>query len=142
MNPKQDRLPLVLAVEDNPAISRLLVLALVRDGFQVVPVSSDAEAVEVLQTSPRAIDVALIDQGMPRPGWQATLRALRRLNPLLRCGILGNAAGLEKEAMRRAGASLLPKPFGLDALAAFVRNLHKEAGFAQVAASRRTRAAS
>jgi len=134
MSPIQEQCPLVLAVEENPAISRLLVLALARDGFRVVPVSSRAEGVEILQTSfQAAINVVLIDQGTSWPGWQATLLALRQLNPFLRCGILGNAAGLEKEEILTAGACLLPKPFRLEALAAFVRNLHKEVVVAGVA---------
>lgn len=118
--------PLVLVIEEDRALARLFALGLPRYGFNVLVVKTTAEAVAALQARGREIEVALIDQNFPWPGWYATFWALRRVKPTLRCCFL-ESCGQEKNLLRAADADFLPKPFGLEALAETVHNLWKQA---------------
>ena len=119
---------IVLVVEDDLDVQRILVRALEFSGFWAIPTSSGVEAVNVFPAYSRSIDVALIAQYMPRMDGVGTMQALHRIKPTLRCCIMGSTVLLDREDFLAAGAaSVLAKPFRLDALAECVLNLTKAA---------------
>jgi len=117
---------IVLVVEDDLDVQRILVRALEFSGFWAIPTSSGVEAVNVFPAYARAIDVALIAQYMPRLDGVGTMQALHRIKPTLRCCLMGGTVFLDRKDFLAAGAaSVLSKPFRLEALAECVFKLTK-----------------
>ncbi len=119
---------IVLVVEDDQDVQRILIRALELAGFWAIPTSSGIEAINVFPAYARAIEVALISQDMPWLDGVGTMQALHRIKPSLRCCLIGSTVLLDREEYLAAGAaSVLAKPFHLDVLAECVLNLSKAA---------------
>jgi CheY-like chemotaxis protein len=116
----------VLVVEDEPAILAMLDLALRFHGFEVQVAPNGHEAVRVYEQRGPDIDLVLMDVQMPGDlDGPATLGALRRLNPHVRCAFMsGNTGRYSGEELLALGAScVLAKPFAnLALLADHLRN--------------------
>lgn len=112
---------LVLVVDDDLGILRLVTEVLSEEGFVPVKAADGAEALDLLRQglSPSAI---VLDLSMPRMDGRAFLRQARDLGvaaPVLILSAYGAHA-----ARRELGADdALPKPFDIDVLAGRVRAL-------------------
>lgn len=115
--------PGVLLAEDEPVIRDLLGHLLRGQGFAVWSAADGREALEVYQRHRDDIRAVLLDVHMPRLDGPQTLRALRQLDPEVRCCfITGSAGGDEEEALRALGpAAVLHKPCTPEELAEALR---------------------
>ena len=117
--------PLILVVDDEPALLRLLEVWLRQEGFAVVTAASGAEALEAYRRHAAALAVVLLDVRMPGMDGRRTLAALRQIDPTVRCYLTGGDPGVLEGALAQGAAGSFPKPFRLDDLA---RELRQAAG--------------
>ena len=112
--------PLVLAVDDEAGILRLIKLELTTQGFRVVTASSGEEALRMAEE--QRPDIALLDIVMPEMTGLEVMRRLRDRSSIP--VILLTAKGSESDKVRglELGADdYLAKPFSPDELSARVR---------------------
>jgi len=118
--------PLVLAVDDEPGILRLIKLELTPQGFRVLTAESAADALELAQDY--RPDIALLDVVMPDMTGLELMRVLRERGDLP--VILLTAKGSDSDKVRglEMGADdYLAKPFSPDELSARVRAVLRRA---------------
>ncbi|MEX2225044.1 MAG: response regulator transcription factor [Dehalococcoidia bacterium] len=118
--------PLVLAVDDEPGILRLIKLELTPQGFRVLTAENAAEALEIAQEY--RPDIALLDIVMPDMSGLELMRELRERGDLP--VILLTAKGSDTDKVRglEMGADdYLAKPFSPDELSARVRAVLRRA---------------
>jgi DNA-binding response OmpR family regulator len=112
----------VLVVEDDLAIRRLVKMVLQREGYRVEEAADGLEA--VLKLGLVNHDVIVLDLMMPNLDGFAFMKTLEEHDaPRLRKIIITSAAAptLIRERMRGAPFDLLPKPFDIGDLVARVR---------------------
>jgi CheY-like chemotaxis protein len=121
--PHSDGRPCVLLAEDEPVIRDLLGHLLRGKGFAVRSVADGREALAVYERHRDDIRAVLLDVHMPRLDGPQTLRALRQLDPEVRCCfITGTAGSDEEEALRALGpVAVLHKPCTPEELADALR---------------------
>jgi two-component system KDP operon response regulator KdpE len=118
--------PLVLAVDDEPGILRLIKLGLTPQGFRVLTAGSATEALDVAQDY--RPDIALLDIVMPDMSGLELMRELRERGELP--VILLTAKGTDSDKVRglEMGADdYLAKPFSPEELCARVRAVLRRA---------------
>jgi two-component system, response regulator, stage 0 sporulation protein F len=92
----------VIVVDDDSAVREMIVRVLEDSGYQAFSAMNGRAALQILGGN--AIDVAVIDLGMPgEDGWMA-LKSMRRLRPSLRAIII-TAWPHQQTAAHAAGAS-------------------------------------
>jgi two-component system phosphate regulon response regulator PhoB len=121
--------PVILVVEDEPALVELIKYNLDREGFGVVAAKDGEEA--LLAAEERAIDLVLLDWMLPRLSGLEVCRQLRR-NPRTReiPIIMLTARGEETDRVRglAVGADdYVPKPFSYPELIARIRAVLRRA---------------
>lgn len=112
--------PLVLAVDDEPGILRLIKLELSTQGFRVVTAGGGEDALKIAEE--QRPDIALLDIVMPEMTGLEVMRRLRERSSIP--VILLTAKGSETDKVRglELGADdYLAKPFSPDELSARVR---------------------
>ena len=107
--------PGVLVVDDDPQVRDLLGLALPRLGFTAWLAAGGEEALALFRRHREVISVALLDVRMSGLDGPATLRALRGVDPALRCCFMTGEAGgrAEAELLALGAEAVLYKPFSL-----------------------------
>jgi two-component system KDP operon response regulator KdpE len=118
--PAEGLAPLVLVVEDELTMVRLLKAALGSEGFRVVEASSGQEALR--QAATRAPDVVVLDLGLPDMDGLEVTRRLREWSPVPI--IVVSARGQEGDKIKAldAGADdYVTKPFAVGELLARMR---------------------
>ncbi|GAB2180750.1 hypothetical protein DLREEDagrD3_09730 [Denitratisoma sp. agr-D3] len=109
--------PLVLLVEDDPDVRRIVRLQLTDLGYPVLEAANGDEALPMIEHVP---DIGLLVSDVVMPGrldGRALAQAARRLRPAMGIVLMsGYADGAED--MAASDIPLLAKPFGRDALAA------------------------
>src|SRR5688572_5598826 len=106
----------LLLLEDEPLLRRRIAAHLEREGVEVTPASSLAEAREALRNV--SFDFALLDVNLP-DGRSLTLLSEKAIPASVVTVVMtaeGGVAGAV-EAMRRGAADYLVKPFDLEELA-------------------------
>jgi two-component system KDP operon response regulator KdpE len=112
--------PLVLIVDDEPQIRRLLTVTLEANGYRVLPAATAQEGL-VLAAQHRP-DLVILDIGLPDLSGQEVLRQLREWSqtPVLILSVQGSEK--DKVAALDAGADdYVTKPFNTDELLARLR---------------------
>src|SRR5438067_5749142 len=112
--------PLILAVDDEPDILRVLELALSDEGFDVLRVQRSPESVPLVRE--RRPSLVLLDLMMPEMDGMEVLRRIRQFSAVP--VIILTAKGSDRDIIAGldAGADdYLQKPFNLNELAARVR---------------------
>jgi len=119
--------PTVLIVDDVDVVLRSMARILTEEGYRAYETSSAAEAVEVLTTSKRPIDLAIIDVVMPEVNGIAFSHLLRQRWPRTRTLFMSahGAEVLAQEGLRDLNAPFLAKPFTRPEL---LQKLHETLG--------------
>ena len=123
--------PIILVVDDDPSQRSLLQSFLVSQGFEIIAVSSGAEALATLKS--REITMMISDVRMPGMTGLETLRRARKEHENLPVLLVTGYADIREAvgAMRDGAVNYLSKPIDLDELLASVRQatgLSREAG--------------
>ncbi len=118
----RQRSPLILAVDDEASLRRVLSFTLARLGYRVETAESGEEALERIEGAP--VDLVLLDLMLPGIDGLAVLRRARRLIPDLPVVVLTADGSVENavEAMKLGAQDFLTKPFEMERLAIAVRN--------------------
>ena len=105
--------PCLLVVEDEPALLKMLGVALRHHGFTVFLAANGAAAVELYGQHRDAIDLVLSDVQMGGLDGPQTLAALRGVNPDVRCCFMSGHPGryMAQELLGMGAAQLFEKPF-------------------------------
>lgn len=122
-------LPRILVAEDDGEMRRLLVSALARDGYDVLPAPNGIElladlAASLLDPEERRPDLIITDVRMPGVSGLDILAGLRADGwrmPVILITAFGDPA-LHAEVATFPGAELIDKPFDMDDLRARVRD--------------------
>ncbi len=118
---------LVLVVDDEELVARVVVRMLETLGFGAVMVGNGKEAVAYYRAHGAQIDVVLLDLEMPVMAGKDCLRALKSLDPEVRViACTGHAAFSEETELTADGAvGIVQKPYALDQLSdALAKALH------------------
>ncbi len=115
----------VLVVDDDPVIRYVLTARLRHEGFLVWSACHGHQAVELYRRNGSRIAAVLLDVLMPGLDGPATLNALQRVCPAVRCCFMtGNPAPYTEEALLRMGAvRVFGKPFAFTEVLDTLRRL-------------------
>lgn len=113
---------LVLLVEDDRDLRELLAFALEADGYTVRAAENPVEALVQLEFGPKP-SVILLNLVMPVMPGSELLEAIRRDPRLARIPVVLITGAQVPVEVGRAANAVLPKPFGLDQLAATIQEL-------------------
>ena len=112
----------ILVVDDDPAIRRLIIASLRRDGYNFQEAGTGAGALDIMRR--QSVQLVILDLMMPEVnGWDVLLTRSSD-DALLQIPVIVISANREPEvaeAMRHNLHGFLPKPFELTALQALVR---------------------
>lgn len=112
--------PLVLAVDDEAAIARLVKLELSELGFRVITAGGGEEALTVIEE--QRPDIVLLDVVMPGMNGIETMRAIRERWQMPVILVTARDRELDKVRGLESGADdYIVKPFGPDEMAARIR---------------------
>jgi putative nucleotidyltransferase with HDIG domain len=113
---RMERLPKILAVDDEPQIQVLLEEFLTSLGYAVRLSGNGEQALQMLQRE--SFDGVLADVKMPALGGLELLRIIKRLHPTLPVIIITGYPSVEVavEAMKEGAVDFITKPLQLDAL--------------------------
>lgn len=116
--PPQDR-PLVLVVEDDPDISRLVSYLLEEEGYRVLTANEGERAIVLAQE--HEPDLMILDALLPTLSGEEVANRLRDAPRRLPILVLSASADLAGLADRLDAVGYLRKPFDLDQLARAVK---------------------
>src|SRR5579864_7944004 len=114
-------MPLILIVEDEIKMSRLLSLALAEEGYEA-EVAGDAESgLKILRN--QAVDLAITDLRLPGMNGLEFLQAAKRANAELPVVVMTayGTVNTAVEAMKAGASDYVLKPFSLDEIKLVVR---------------------
>src|SRR5947209_555838 len=108
-------MPVVLVVDDDPAVRSFLKMALRLRGILVRGAQSGEEAIELFRQLQQEIGVVLVDVRMPGLDGPKTVAALRQLSAGVRCYFMSGAMddGREEELRQLCGGKVFRKPLCL-----------------------------
>lgn len=123
--PAQPRPPLVLAIDDSPAVRTIVEYILARAGLRVVTFPDGLEAIRALAEQRLAVpDLVLLDIGLPRLDGYEVAAVLRTNEAFARVPILmlsGRDGIVDRVRSRMVGAAtFVAKPFRPQQLVALV----------------------
>jgi len=110
--------PRILFLDDEPSVVRMTASALRSSGFDVVALTSSAEALERFRSAPERFDLVITDHHMPEltgAALAAELHSIRPEVPILLCSGLPDAR-MQRDAQDLGIRELLAKPLELAVL--------------------------
>ena len=117
----------VLVVDDDEAVRELLVTVLEELGYVVLQAADGPGALALLAGEDR-VDLLIADLGLPGLGGRQVAQAARAERPGLSVLFITGYAEDAPQATTEAGTALIGKPFGLEVVAARVREMLDRAG--------------
>jgi CheY-like chemotaxis protein len=113
----------VLVLEDDPAVRRTVRHYLERSGYHVLEATTGPQALALLRTEQRPIDLLLTDMVLPEMGGDEVVMEARRLRPNIATLFMSahSAAWLRDTGRIDSGVETLQKPFDGDQLVRSVR---------------------
>jgi len=114
-----DLLPLVLLIDDEPAIRRLLRTSLAAAGFRTIEAANGVEGLALLASEP---DLVLLDLGLPDIDGLAVISRIRAVSavPIVVLSVRENE-GAKVAALDLGADDYVTKPFGMAELTARLR---------------------
>jgi DNA-binding NtrC family response regulator len=114
--PKIPKSPMILVVEDDEAVRKMLDCTLRNFGFSVILSASGEGALDIFQRE--TIDVVLMDVQMRGMDGPTTLAALKKRDPKAICCFMSGHTGqyTAEDLWNMGAAGVIPKPFHLDDL--------------------------
>jgi DNA-binding response OmpR family regulator len=112
--------PSVLVLDDDPAVTRMLSLSLMTDGFDVSTAGDGIEGLERLER--QSFDIIVLDLQMPRMDGRTFFREMRSRGYQTPVVIL-SAYGADVARLELRANGAVSKPFDPDDLAAVVRRI-------------------
>jgi two-component system, OmpR family, response regulator len=111
----RDRKPVVLVVEDQPEILRMLEKALLYFGFQPRLAAAGPVAIDMYRRERATIDLVLLDVQMTPLDGPQTLAALRQIDPDLRAAFMSGSTGryTAEDLLARGASRVFTKPLDL-----------------------------
>jgi two-component system cell cycle sensor histidine kinase/response regulator CckA len=108
----------ILLVEDEEGLRQLNARGLASRGYTVLEAGNGVEAIEVLESSDRQVDLVVSDVVMPEMDGPTLLRELRVRNPELKIIFVSGYAedAFQKHLPADGQFAFLPKPFTLKQL--------------------------
>jgi len=120
MNPPVKDKPVILVVDDEPQILRVMRASLPARGYEVRTVPGGREALEEIRKQPP--DLVVLDLGMPEMSGLEACQKIRQFSSVPIVVLSAKGAESDKIAALDAGADdYVTKPFSLDELLARVR---------------------
>lgn len=112
--------PVVLVVDDDPAVRRVVELMVGLLGHPVAAVADGATAAAAFAADPSAFAAVVLDVRMPGLDGPETLAALRAVDPGVRCVFMTGDPGQNSDAdlLALGAVAVLRKPFRSHQLAA------------------------
>jgi two-component system response regulator GlrR len=115
---------MILLVDDEPSLLRIMTIYLQRKGFHVAGAETVAQAAALMREHAQKIELALVDYSLgPQTGLDA-IAALSCLKPRLKV-ILMSGMNVDPDEIRRYPNIVrsIRKPFRMDGLVAMVREM-------------------
>ncbi|MBI2938050.1 MAG: PAS domain S-box protein [Thaumarchaeota archaeon] len=113
----------VLVVEDETSIREITKSTLQKYGYNVLTASDGVEAVATYTKNRGKINVVLMDLMMPSMDGEASIKALRKMNPKVKIIAVSGLVEKDRNAyVRDTVQALLPKPYTAEKL---LRTLHE-----------------
>jgi CheY-like chemotaxis protein len=117
----------ILLVEDEDMLRGLIRELLEIKGFSVIEASQGVEALELMRSGGRTIDLVLTDVVMPHMSGSELVEQLREVQPELKVIFMSGYTGASNAAIHKTlgmpGVAFLQKPFRLNALIGVVEGL-------------------
>lgn len=118
--------PLILLIDDEAELRRLLTEALTRDGYRVVDAANGDQGLNLYQAYSDELMLVVCDMEMPQYDGRYFLAGLRELGLEEKVPILissGNLSKAEEKFLRQKGYGILAKPYTVESLLAQVQRL-------------------
>jgi hypothetical protein len=119
---------IILIVDDEPAVLKVMKIALEKSGFQVVLAGNGAEALERFEQMRDEVRVLITDMAMPGMNGLDLILSIRKLNPAV--DIVATTGMTTPEQMQAIGDAgvrhVLSKPCGSHQLIELVRKLFSQ----------------
>jgi DNA-binding NtrC family response regulator len=121
-----DAKPLLLLVDDDEPVRRLLSEVGRREGFEIISCHSGGDALDVLRR--RHVDLMLLDLHMPGIGGLDVLRATRELGVSTRIALMTGYASIDSavEAVKLGAEDYLQKPLDLPRVRDLMRGVRHQ----------------
>jgi two-component system response regulator HydG len=125
-DPSSQPRPLLLLVDDDEQIRRLLSEVGDREGFEVLEAADGDLAIEMMQR--RHMDLVLLDLNMPRANGLDVLRKARAIGTSPQIALMSGAASVEDavEAIKLGASEYLAKPLDMPRLRALMRAMRRQ----------------
>ena len=121
----------ILLVEDEDMLRGLIRELLEIKGYAVLEASQGVEALELMRSADRAVDLVLTDVVMPHMSGSELVEHLKKDHPGLKVIFMSGYTGASTAAIHKnlgtPGVAFLQKPFRLNALIGVVEDLLKAA---------------
>lgn len=116
---------LILVADDEPAIREIIRFTLEANNYHVIMAADGTEAVALYAQRGSEVHAAMIDIMMPYMDGPATVRALQKLNPKVRCMAVSGLMENDKisEMSENGKIAFLAKPFTTEQLLVTLREL-------------------
>lgn len=120
--------PLLLLVDDEPAVRRVATLILTRHGYDVLLASDGVEALEIYRERRGEIALVILDVTMPRMGGFTCYEQLVEMNPEVKVVLCSGYSleDLEARFPRHPHVRFVQKPYRVEELLQAVRSLLDE----------------
>jgi len=112
----------IVVVDDQDDVRALMTLMMRRKGYSVIDAANGADAIRIIESHPRSIDLLIADMVMPGMGGRELYEYLSGRHPQMKVLFI---SGYSDDAfqIRDVPAAFLAKPFLLDTLARKVREI-------------------
>ena len=115
------RAPNILVVDDEPAVLRLMAMALARQGWQIYQAKDAVTAVTTAKGLKCGLNLLITDIDMPGIAGDELIRQIRKMCPLV--DVLAISGALPESSHGLANIPYLQKPFDMMRLAEVSREI-------------------
>ena len=114
---------LVLIVDDEENVSRLLLKVLSKEGYEAITAGNGIEALNMIES--RQVDIVVTDIKMPGMGGIELLRKIKEIDPYIKVIIITAFATLETaiEALKIGACDYIIKPFDINEVISSVKRV-------------------